>query len=682
MALSGSVSSSSYGQKHIVLSWSATQSVANNTSEISWTLKGAGGDSNIYHMAGGFKVVIDGDTVFSKPTDYRIQLFPNTVVASGKKTITHNADGTRSFSIYIEAGIYAFAVNCSGSGTFTLNTIPRASSISFNNFKMGTAGSITINRASTSFTHTISYAFGNSSGTICDKTTAGSVSWTPAKNLAEQIPSSADGTGTFTIYTYSGSSMIGSKSYNFKLTVADDCVPSIGSFTAQPYDCVTADWGSYYVVGDAKCKLTMGSISKAYGSDIKSYTIKEGNLVLSNSTTAVTNTIPTYGEHTFTAIVTDARGKSGTATVKINVEKYTAPKITECSVSRCNSDGLVTDDGEYARCLCVYSWGSYGGHNQAGGSYNYRKVGETKWGSAGNFTNGNDFIIDVTKFDLDSSYEIRFYVWDSFKSSEQIVVLSTAFVTMDLKDGGHGIAFGKVAETDDLMDVGFDARFRKSLKLEEEINGSNVPLAYTIDNAPSFYDVYSALPSIIGTFYSGKTLQSVISVRHRNGMGDGQNYGLMIRSALTDDTPLVYRKQMGSSGWGNPRVILDNENYFDYAARKSDVDALKKDSGWNTLWSNGTGYVKYRKFGPIVFVVGEANGEAGPSGNGWLNLGTLPSGYRPSYTVIGMGTPRNTSGYEIQYNIEKDGRVQLYNMNPNTGSVSSYWAFNSCFITG
>lgn len=125
MALSGSVSSSTYDSVGIKLTWSATQNVGKNQSTIKWTLKSYGRKSNEWWMAGNFKVVIDGSTVYSSST--RIKMYGNgaTTIASGSKTLTHSADGSKSFNVSIQAGIYYNAVNCTGSGSFTLDKIAR-----------------------------------------------------------------------------------------------------------------------------------------------------------------------------------------------------------------------------------------------------------------------------------------------------------------------------------------------------------------------------------------------------------------------------------------------------------------------------------------------------------------------------------------------------------------------------
>lgn len=132
MATSGSFATGSYTDsgitRYLLFSWERTgYSIAENTSTISWSLTGAG--SSGWMMCGGFTVVIDGETVYSKGTNYRVQVYSGTVIASGTKTIHHNTDGSRSFSASAAAGIYSYAVNKSGSGSWSLDNIPRQATL-------------------------------------------------------------------------------------------------------------------------------------------------------------------------------------------------------------------------------------------------------------------------------------------------------------------------------------------------------------------------------------------------------------------------------------------------------------------------------------------------------------------------------------------------------------------------
>lgn len=128
MASSGSFNTTAYQGRYLTFAWSvSSQSVANNTTTIAWTLKGAGNAQSSWYRSGNFKVVINGTTVYSSST--RIQLYDGTLVASGNFTMAHDTAGNKSFTASAEAGIYTVAVNCSGSGTFTLPQIARAAKI-------------------------------------------------------------------------------------------------------------------------------------------------------------------------------------------------------------------------------------------------------------------------------------------------------------------------------------------------------------------------------------------------------------------------------------------------------------------------------------------------------------------------------------------------------------------------
>ena len=132
MALKGSFNTTAYDGRCLTFAWTATQDTATNTSTISWTLTGAGGN-NQYYKASDFKVVIAGETVYNSAT--RISLYKGTNVASGTKKIQHNSDGKKSFTASAEAAIYYYDVNCKGSGTFELDAIPvKASFVSAPDF--------------------------------------------------------------------------------------------------------------------------------------------------------------------------------------------------------------------------------------------------------------------------------------------------------------------------------------------------------------------------------------------------------------------------------------------------------------------------------------------------------------------------------------------------------------------
>ena len=226
---SGWYSSSNKDYVYLEFAWEVTgTSIENNTKTIYWELRGKRTASG-YINAGGFKVVIDSETVYNKSTDYRIELRNGTVVTSGTKTIKHNDDGTRSFTVSVQGGLYTFAVNVTGTKTFTLDTIPRASTISCSEANIESYPTIKIAKAASTFTHTITYAFGTLTGTIATKTSATNItSWKIPAEFYKQIPSAKTGKGTLKCVTFSGAKEIGESSCVLSVTTDEaKCKPSV-----------------------------------------------------------------------------------------------------------------------------------------------------------------------------------------------------------------------------------------------------------------------------------------------------------------------------------------------------------------------------------------------------------------------------------------------------------------------
>lgn len=513
MASSGSITTNESQGRSITLLWSqSSQSVANNTTTIAWTLKGSGSyGGGSWVMSGAFKAVINGKTVYS--SDTRIQLYKDQVIASGSTTITHNADGTKSFSLSCEAGVYTYAVSVRASGTHTLNTIPRASSISMASGTMGSASTISISRASSSFTHTLTYAFGNATGTIVSKTTSTSVSWTPPLTLAQQIPSSTSGKITITCTTYSGNTSVGSKSITVTLKVPDSVKPTMTSLTATRVDGnVPSAWG-IYVQGKSKATLKINGAAGTQGSTISSYSISGGGFS-STSSSFTTGFLTTVGTITFTAKVTDSRGRtSDTKTVSISVVAYSPPSVSSYSSQRCNSAGTPLDSGTYVKGLISFSYASCSSKNTITTSTSYKKSTATAWTNANKtFSSGTAFTFGGS-ISAESSYDIKYTISDAFTTVTVNDTISTVSVLMDFKAGGKGIAIGKVSEFDNTLEVSDKWNFRVYGKLLK---------AYIVDSIYPVGSIYMSVNATSpATLFGGTWTQ----LKDRFLLGAGSTYG-------------------------------------------------------------------------------------------------------------------------------------------------------------
>lgn len=205
--------------------WQSSQSIVNNNSVVGWHLQLIASGGSISSSAPkSWSVTING-TNYSGTTTVGISSGATKTLASGTTTIAHNADGTKSFSFSFSqqfnisySGVGWIGTK-SGSGSGTLTTIPRTSSVSSTSANIGENINITINRASGSFTHTLSYSFHNLSGTIASKTNSTNVSWTIPTTFYAQIPNVKSSWGRIICDTYSGSTKIGSSECRFDVYV-------------------------------------------------------------------------------------------------------------------------------------------------------------------------------------------------------------------------------------------------------------------------------------------------------------------------------------------------------------------------------------------------------------------------------------------------------------------------------
>lgn len=427
-----------------------SQSTANNTSTATLVLQVRSTNSS-YTTKNTQTSVINGTTMASGASFDMSNTNVWQTFASRTQTVTHNADGSYTFpvsaSFTTNATTSAWSLKSgSVSGSVTLATIPRASSISCGSIALGSAGTITISTASSSFTHTITAAFGSTSTTVITKTSSTSVPWTPSLSWASQIPNATSGTCTLTCITYSGSTEVGRKAISISLTVPASVKPSLTSLTATRVDgSVPAAWATY-VKGKSKVTLAISGAAGSYGSTIKGYSISGGGYS-STASSYTTGYLNTTGTITFTAYVTDSRGrKSDSKTVSITVYDYTAPTITALSAYRCGVDGVANPSGgTYIRVSGSYTFASVNSKNIiASCTVYYRVVGASSWTSGGTLATGSYIVTGGGNIAVASNYEVRYVVTDGLGSTvERIVTVNAASRTINITK--NSVAFGMMS---------------------------------------------------------------------------------------------------------------------------------------------------------------------------------------------------------------------------------------------
>lgn len=225
---------------------------------------------------------------------------------------------------------YLPGTSCPLYSTTTLYAVWKiaSSDVSAGNGTLGSALSISITRYNSAYKHKLEYKYGNETGTIA-KAVDTSYSWTPPLSLASQFPSATGGTCTITCKTFSGSTLIGTKTVDVTLSIPNTIKVGISSVAlAETVSGITAKF-SAFVQGKSKIKVTgTFDTSNAYGATVASVSIAiNGQTLTANA--ATTNVISGYGTLSYTMTITDTRGRTVTYTGTYTVLQYSAPTVSE-----------------------------------------------------------------------------------------------------------------------------------------------------------------------------------------------------------------------------------------------------------------------------------------------------------------------------------------------------------------
>ena len=406
------------------------------------------GETMLYNV-GGVRIAYFGNEEVRDDSNLTLSIPGNTSssggayskVYSASKTIKHNDDGSKSITLgyymtnYWESGSAsnAFKVDKTTSNV-TLTTIPRASEVSSSSPYIGDNATIIISSKSSSFRHTLTYAFGNATGTIVEKTSATTVAWDTnaiKSSLYAQIPNDKSGYGTITCQTYNGDTLVGSKSTTFYLyTKESDCKPSISGSVVDTNSSTIALTGNSAVMVRymSKPKVTISATAN-YSSSIKSYSINVDGQT-SNSSSATYNTI---SSNSITISVTDSRGYSNSKTLIPSMISYIklTSNLTITRPEQTSNEAYLNGGGQWFN-------GSFSSSNANTLTITakYRKSGDSTWTDLGTLTpskNGNYFSFSNLKlgssFDYKNEYQFQITIADKLQTignqTKDIVILST-----------------------------------------------------------------------------------------------------------------------------------------------------------------------------------------------------------------------------------------------------------------
>lgn len=427
------------------------------------------------------------------------------------KDISHNSDGTKSITL---SASFSSTMTYAGSGewSFTLTKIPRASTVSVGNGEvtLGNQATITVTRATSSFTHIIKIK-DPTSGTIIQtiNSVGASTDWTPALTTYNAyIPTE---TKTFTVIceTYSSSTqtqanLIGSKEANVILKVPynDTTKPTIAANQVQKTDLTTlpSGWSGVFIQNKSIIRFTLtptiytGATAKSGGIliDDTSYINQS-----SNGTSIqidMNKAVKSYGSVPIKGNVRDSRdfkyidtelSSNWTSLGTVDVKKYETPNFNGTPImTRVNIDNAPDDRGTYlsfsvnARASAVTKTGTTR-LNSPTFKIKWREQGSTgSWaersytGTFNSTTDDFEFICsneplkdssnNKVTISATTAYDIIFEITDAFTSSGTITKSTTINVGADLLHfnvNGHAMAIGQLStatQNQEKLEVGYD----------------------------------------------------------------------------------------------------------------------------------------------------------------------------------------------------------------------------------
>lgn len=359
-------------------------------------------------------------------------------LGSSSTTVQHNPDGTgsvtlsgywytgRTGSSYIPEAI-------SISKNITLKTIPRASSVSGGSGNIGGTTTISVSRASTSFTHTLRYVFGSLSGTIATGVGT-SYNWTLPTSFYAQVPNAKSKTGTIYCDTYNGSTLIGTKSTTFTATVTEaSSRPTVTATLTDTNATTKALTGnaSKMVKGKSTGQLVITSSVKN-SATIKSVTVNGTNV---GTAASITKTYANISTASFTIVTTDSRGFTNTSYVVTPSYVNYVPLTLSATIFRPQPTGTevqMTYSGNYFNA----SFGSVA--NTLSITWKYKVKGASSWTNGGTIKptlSGNTISSKTislgTSYNYQTAYEFQITAVDKLTNSVQTMSLSVGLPVFD-----------------------------------------------------------------------------------------------------------------------------------------------------------------------------------------------------------------------------------------------------------
>lgn len=379
--------------------------------------------------------------------------------------------------------------------------------------------------------------------------------------------------------TYDGQSYTNYKNCVFFVTNSN---PTFSNFDYKDVNSTTTNLtgnSKTIVKGYSTVRATISTANKAIAKNsatMKKYRLSIGSKTTEksySSTANVTLDISNVTSNTFVVYAIDSRENSTSKQIVANTYlSYESIKINSITVNRANNVGT-----EATLTFSGYIWNNNFGkvaNDIVSCTYRYKKTTSSTW-TNGTTTliptkNGNSFSysgkiigdLGAEGFDVDDSYNVQVLVSDKLTNNNSN---PASFI---LGPGSPAMAIYK-------NNVAVGQRYDTSDSAKFQVNGAANIKGLIRHNGTSIYDLLVSGGTLspadfndvksggrlnhcfVGSIRKNDNWYNLINVRHRNGTGDGTDFGLQIRNDLNYTKSKLQLRQQAYKTWGDWRTIQE-----------------------------------------------------------------------------------------------------------------------------
>ena len=282
-----------------------------------------------------------------------------------------------------------------------------------------TQGTVEINRPNSNFIHKVVISLGSKSQEFTNVAT--SQTFTIPASWLDQIPAATSAVASAVLTTYNNGSQVGTPdTKSFTVTVPNSVVPTVTLTGTNVSDNSTISGWNVLVQGFSKIQL-QATAAAGNGSTITSTTYSGDGF--SNPSSSLSDILVNAGSKTWTVTVTDARGRTASATLTRTVHEYYPASILAFAAYRSLPNGNAAPaDGTYITASGNYSFASCDGHNSA----SVKKI-EYKIHTGSSWTTGQASAASGTRYTFGTisvlnAYDVRMTITDALGSTAAYVV--------------------------------------------------------------------------------------------------------------------------------------------------------------------------------------------------------------------------------------------------------------------